>query len=108
MAIMEKLAPISEHEATPSDHAFAAKGPYSTQQTEEVVSWIWDFSYIYSADTLGLDDSRPREGDVYLHKKRVPDILNPLPEYPAKHPETVTHFCLCSKRLNLAANLEKT
>lgn len=71
---METLAPISEHEETVSDRAFAAKGLYSAQNTEEIVSWIRDFSYIYSADALGLDDSRSREEDVYLHKKRLPDV----------------------------------
>lgn len=74
MPLLEERGKTFEYQQTQSDHVFAAKGLYSAQHDEEIVSWIWDFSYIYSADALSLDDNRLREEDVYFQNKWLPDV----------------------------------
>jgi hypothetical protein len=71
-----KQRPILEDEVPP--WVSASKKLHAALQNEEVVSWIWEFSYIYSTSGFGLEDVRTTEHDVRRAQQRLPEICVPV------------------------------
>jgi hypothetical protein len=53
----------------------------SVFQQEALLSWIWEFSYIYKTDGFILEDLQPTEDEIYREKRPSPKVRAPTSGY---------------------------
>jgi hypothetical protein len=76
MSSAKKPRPLLDPEVAP--WIPTSKKRYAALQHEEVASWLWEFSYLYSAGRLGVEDVRPGVEDAHVTQEWTPEVCMPV------------------------------
>jgi hypothetical protein len=82
MSTAKKPRPVLEPEAAPwistSKKHYAALQNKEVLQNEGVVSWIWEYSYLFPLSKVGLDNVQARVEDAHHPQKWRPEVFIPV------------------------------
>lgn len=82
MSTAKKPRPVLEPEAAPwistSKKLYAALQNKEVLPDEAVVSWIWEFSYLFPLSKLGLDDVHAGVEDAHHPQKWRSEVFIPV------------------------------